>query len=260
MNNIQTVILCGGVGYRLKEETEFRPKPMVEVGGKPIIWHILKIYSHFGFKDFIIALGYKGNVIKDYFVNKKYYDDDFILNTKTNRIKFLGNKNGAFDDFRITFVDTGQEALTGERVRRVKKYIRQKYFMITYGDGLADINLKDLVKFHIKHKKIATVSAVYPTLKYGGFKNVSTDDKAGSFEKRAKMKHLINGGYMVFGRKVLDMIKPDSMIEDIFDPLIKTNQLHLYRHTGFFHAMDTYQDMQDLNEMWRQNPAWKIWR
>lgn len=255
-NKIKTIILCGGVGYRLKEETEFKPKPMVEVGGKPILWHILKIYSYFGFNDFIVALGYKGNLIKDYFVNKKYYDGDFTLNTKTNTIKHQ-SKNST-DNFKVTFVDTGVESLTGERVRRVKKYLKEKYFMVTYGDGLADINIKHLLNYHIYTKSLATVTAVYPTLKYGGF---SIDKKgfATKFEKRAKLKHLINGGFMVFNRNVFDLIKPDSMIEDVFDPLIPKKQLAIYKHEGFFHAMDTYQDMQDLNEMWQQNPAWKIW-
>lgn len=256
MKNIKTVILCGGIGYRLKEETEFRPKPMVEVGGKPILWHILKIYSHFGFNDFIIALGYKGNLIKDYFKNKKYYDGDFSLNTKTNTI--VHHDKNDRDNFKITFVDTGLESLTGERVRQVKKYIKEPYFMVTYGDGLADINIQDLFKYHKKAKTLATITGVYPMLKYGGF----DADKSGlvtKFEKKARIKQKINGGFMVFKKSVFDYIKPDSMIEDIFDPLIKEGKLALYNHSGFFHAMDTYQDMEDLNRMWRENPAWKIW-
>lgn len=255
-NNIQTVILCGGVGYRLKEETEFKPKPMVEVGGKPILWHIMKIYSHYGFNDFIIALGYKGNLIKDYFANIKYYDGDFTLDTSSHKIKH--HKNSSPDKFKITFVDTGAESLTGERVRVLKKYIHSENFMVTYGDGVADINISDLYRFHKKQKTIGTVAGVLPILKYGGF-NVHKDNLASAFEKKARIRHLINGGFMVFKKSAFNFMRPDSMIEDIYPPLIKQKQLSIYKHTGFFHAMDTYQDMQDLNNMWSQNPAWKIW-
>ena len=249
------MILCGGIGYRLKEETEFRPKPMIEVGGKPILWHIMKIYAQFGFRDFIIALGYKGNLIKDYFINHKYYSGDFSLNFSTNSIK---HHNHDLEKFRITFVDTGLESLTGERLRRVKSYIMEDYFMVTYGDGLANINIRDLVKFHKNKKTIGTVTGVHPVLKYGGLDK----DKKGlvtAFERKAKIRHLINGGFMVFKKSVFNYLEKDSMIEDVFYPLIKKGQLALHEHDGFFHAMDTYQDVQDLNKMWRENPAWKIW-
>lgn len=256
--NIKVVILCGGIGYRLKEETEFKPKPMVEIGGKPMLWHIMKIYDYFGFRDFVIALGYKGNIIKDYFVNKKYYDEDFTLNTKTNSINHINNEKIDREYFNITFADTGLESFTGERIRRLKKYLKGKYFMVTYGDGLADVNVNDLLKYHISSKALITVTAVNPTLKFGGFE-VDNKGRAVKFEKRARLKRLINGGFMVFNRNVLDLIKPDSMIEDVFEQIIENGRLAVYRHEGFFHAMDTYQDMQDLNEMWKHNPAWKIW-
>lgn len=253
---MQTVILCGGIGYRLKEETEFRPKPMIEVGGKPILWHILKIYSHFGFSDFIIALGYKGNLIKDYFVNHKYYDSDFTINSTNNSIKL--HKHLQMNKFKITFVDTGLESLTGERVRLVKKYIKGNHFMVTYGDGLADMNIKKLVAFHKSKKAIGTISGVYPMLKYGGFE-IGTKGKVIDFEKKARIRQLINGGFMVFNKRIFDYIKPGSMIEDAFELLIAKNKLALFEHKGFFHAMDTYQDVNDLNEMWKDTPAWKIW-
>lgn len=256
MNKVKTVILCGGTGYRLKEETEFKPKPMIEIGGKPILWHIMKIYSHWGFNDFIIALGYKGNIIKDYFVNQKYYDGDFRLNTSSNTI--VHYKRKSVENFKITFVDTGLESLTGERVRRVKKYIDSDTFMLTYGDGLADIDIKSLYKFHLAKKKMATFTGVYPMLKYGG----ADKDKKGlvtNFEKKAKIRQLINGGFMVFNKKVIDMIKPDSMIEEVFFPLIEKRQLTLFEHKEFFHAMDTYQDMDELNKMWQDKPLWKVW-
>lgn len=254
-SKIKTVILCGGTGYRLKEETEFKPKPMIEIGGKPILWHIMKIYAHFGFRDFIIALGYKSNLIKDYFINKKFYDGDFTLNFANQRTFY--HKGGKNDNFKITFVDTGTESLTGERVRRIQKYIDGDYFMVTYGDGVADINIRNLVKYH-KHKKtIATVTGVYPMLKYGGF-----DEKDGyvvGFEKKVKIRQFLNGGFMVFKKSIFNYIKPDSMIEEVFDVLLAKRQLSCFVHKGFFHAMDTYQDMQDLNQMWKDNPAWKIW-
>ena len=257
MDKIKTVILCGGIGYRLKEETEFKPKPMVEIGGKPILWHIMKIYSHWGFNNFLIALGYKGNTIKDYFVNKKYYDGDFTLDASLGKITRHKDENK--DDLRITFADTGVESSTGERVRRLTKYIKAKYFMLTYGDGLANINIKELLKFHKKKGLLATVTGVYPQLKYGGFR-VNKQSLATKFEKKAKITSLINGGFMVFDRRIFDYVNADSMIEDVFEPLIKSNNLAIYEHKGFFHAMDTYQDMQDLNNMWTENPAWKIWR
>lgn len=254
---MKTIILCGGSGYRLKEETEFKPKPMVEVGGKPILWHIMKIYANYGFRDFIIALGYKGNIIKDYFVNKKFYDNDFTLDIAKHKI--TSHKGKGVEKFNITLVDTGLESLTGERVRRVKQYIDSQDFMVTYGDGLSDINISNLLKFHKKQKTIATVSGVYPMLKFGGF-DLGKGNLAAGFERKAKIRHLINGGFMVFKKEVIKHIKPGSMIEDVFEDLIPKKQLSIYEHFGFFHAMDTYQDMNDLNLMWDNNPMWKIWK
>lgn len=253
---IPTIILCGGIGYRLKEETEFKPKPMIEIGGKPILWHIMKIYGHHGFNRFIIALGYKGNLIKDYFVGKKYYDGDFTLNAKSGKI--LHHRGRNTDDFKITFVDTGAESLTGERVRRLKKYINSDIFMVTYGDGLSNIDVGDLLKQHKKSKALATITAVHPLLKYGGLER-DKSGKASEFQKRAIIKQLINGGYMVFNKKVLDMIAKDSMIEDVFGQLIEKKRLNVYEHKGFFQAMDTYQDVSDLNETWRGSAPWKLW-
>ena len=256
MKNIRTVILCGGTGYRLKEETEFKPKPMIEIGGKPILWHLMKIYAHWGFRDFVIALGYKGDFIKDYFINKKFYDGDFTLNETRGSI--TRHKGKTKDKFNITFVNTGSESLTGERVRRVAKYLNGSTFMLTYGDGLADINLFDLVAFHKKQKTIGTVSGVYPMLKYGGF-DTNKNNLATLFERKARIRQIINGGFMVFNKRIFDFIGADSMIEDAFYPLIKIKQLSVYHHKGMFHAMDTYQDVGDLNTMWNEKPFWKIW-
>lgn len=256
MQSVKVVILSGGIGYRLKEETEFKPKPMIEVGGKPILWHIMKIYNHWGYKDFIIALGYKGNMIKDYFINKKYYDSAFTLNTSTNKTKHHSVEN--YDKFKITFVDTGLNSLTGERIRLLKRYIDGDIFMVTYGDGVADINISELFKYHQRKRALGTITGVYPILKYGGLQ-MNSDGYVSKFEKKAQIKHLINGGFMILNKKVIDLIKPDSMIEDVFDELIAKKGLALYHHKGFFHSMDTYQDVNDLNALWRNDPAWEIW-
>ena len=166
---MKTIILCGGVGTRLKEETEFRPKPMVFVGGKPLLWHIMKIYSSFGFNEFILALGYKSDYIKDYFLNQKAFTADFTLSTKTHQTKYYLENRAEVDNFKVTFVDTGMETLTAGRILRCRKYIseRDKYFMITYGDGVANIDLDQLIKFHKKQKSIATITIVHPRTKYG---------------------------------------------------------------------------------------------
>lgn len=253
---MKTVILCGGRGYRLKEETDFKPKPMVEVGGQPILWHIMNIYANFGFNDFVIALGYKGRLIKDYFVNKKYYDRDFTIDSGTGKIKHYSS--GLADKFKITFVDTGIDSLTGERVRRIKKYIDSDTFMVTYGDGVANINIKSLLKFHESKKAIATVTGVYPKLRYGGF-DVDKKGLASAYAMRAKLRQTINGGFMVFNKKVFDFIHPNSMIEEIYEPLIKVNKVAIYEHKDFWHGMDTVQDMDELNAMWNEGAPWKIW-
>ena len=253
---MKVVILCGGRGYRLKEETEFKPKPMVEVGGQPILWHIMNIYAAQGFCDFIIALGYRGNVVKDYFANKKYYDGDFMISSKNRKVVHYGAKPKR--DFKVTLVDTGLESQTGERVRRIKKYIDGDNFMMTYGDGVSDINLRELYKFHKSKKSVATVTGIHPYLRFGGLEL----DKGGlalSYEKRAKLKQTVNGGFMVFGRRIFDYIKPDSMIEEAFSHLIAKKRLAVFEHSGFWQSMDTVQDMDDLNSLWDDSPPWKIW-
>lgn len=252
---MKTVVLCGGRGYRLKEETEFIPKPMIEIGGQPILWHIMNIYSHYGFRDFIIALGYKGNVIKDYFANKKYYDGDFFLDTKTKRIKHFYKP---IDNFRVTLVDTGLESLTGERIRRIKKYIDSENFMVTYGDGVSNVDIKKLYKYHKLKKPIATVTGINPFLRYGGM-DVGPKGYAVNFERKAKVRQTINGGFMVFNRKIFDYIKSDSMIEEVFEPLIAKRKVAVYKHEGFWQAMDTYQDMDELNALFRDSAPWKVW-
>ena len=259
---MKTVILSGGIGYRLKEETEFKPKPMVQIGGKPILWHIMKIYAHYGFNDFIIALGYKGDYIKEYFLNQKYYSSNFVLHTKTGSAKiYRDHQTREFDDFKITFVDTGEETLPGERILRVKNYIpsEDEDFMVTYGDGVSDINIKNLVAFHKKQNTIGTITGVHPRSKYG-LLTVKKDGKAGRFIEKPVLKDWVNGGFMVFKKKVFDYLSMGEMEHEAIKRLIKINELSIFIHDGFWHSMDTYPDVENLNKFWIEDPRWKVWK
>lgn len=257
---MKTIILCGGIGYRLKEETEFKPKPMVQIGGKPILWHIMKIYFKFGFKDFIIALGYKGDYIKDYFLNQKYFSHDFTLHTKSGRTKIHKNENSKLiDDFNITFVDTGQETLPGERILRLKKFIEEDDFMVTYGDGVGDLNIKELVKYHKKQNTIGTITGVNPKSKYGWVKT----NKNGIVEKfveKPVLAQRVNGGFMIFKKKFFNYLKPNETEHPALSQLASEKQLSVYLHNGFWYSMDTYRDVEHLNNLWQDNPKWKLWQ
>lgn len=259
---MKTIILCGGQGTRMKEETEFRPKPLVEIGGKPILWHIMKIYSHFGFNDFVLALGYKGDMIKDYFLNWRSFTNDFTLNTNSHELTFHNNE---CDDFRITFAETGTETLTGERVKRLKKYIGNDDFMVTYGDGVGDIDIEALVDFHKKQDTIGVITGVRPVSRFGlldinnetgklraFFQHKITDDKDHS-------KDFINGGFMVFKNEALDLIPDGGMIESVFPLLAKKEELSVFAHPGRWKCMDTFKEVEELNELWIRDPFWKIW-
>ncbi len=249
----------------MKEETEFKPKPLVNVGGKPILWHIMKIYAHYGFNDFILALGYKGDMIKQYFLNWRSLTNDFTMETKNHEIVFHNND---CDDFKITFAETGLESLTGERVRRLKKYINGDDFMLTYGDGVANINVKDLVDFHKKQNTLGTVTGIKPTTRFG-LLNVDHQTKkvkeffqhkvTDSNELRDGDDNLINGGFMVFKNGVLDLIPENSLIEEIFPILTKNNELSIYVHPGKWKCMDTYKEVEEMNEHWEKDPFWKVW-
>lgn len=256
--NIPVVIFCGGQGTRMKEETDFRPKPMVSIGGKPILWHIMKIYSHYGFNNFIIALGYKGDYIKDYFINQEYLEHDFSISTKTGKKLLYRNNKRKHDDFNITFVDTGQETATGERLLKVKKYIKTDKFMVTYGDGVSDVNINSIVEFFEQKKVIGAVTGVHPKSKWG----LIISDKNGivkRFQEKPRFNQYVNGGFMVFTEKIFDYLKPGDMIHDAFPKLAQEHQLAVYIHTGFWSAMDTYQDLEEMNKQWRKDPKWKVW-
>lgn len=255
---IPVVIFSGGQGTRMKEETEFRPKPMVTVGGMPILWHIMKIYSHYGYNDFIIALGYKGDYIKDYFLNQEYFTHDFSVKTKTGEKILFKDGRKSRDDFNITFVDTGLETLTGERLLKVKKYITSDLFMVTYGDGVSDININDLIKYHQSKKVMGTIAGVHPKSKWG-LVVADKNNIVKEFRQKPVLNEYVNGGFMVFNRKVFDYLAPRETIEQVMDKLVEEGQLSVYFHDGFWSAMDTYQDMEDMNKLWKKDPKWKVW-
>lgn len=257
---MKTIILCGGIGTRLKEETEFKPKPMVYVGDKPIIWHIMKIYAHYGFNQFILALGYKADYIKDFFLNQKAFTSDFTLETKNHTTKFYSKNRSQIDDFKITFVDTGLETLPGERILRCKKYIpeRDKYFMVTYGDGVTDLDINKLLKFHIHQKAIGTITGVHPRSKYGLVK-FNKNNLIEDFEEKPVLSEWVNGGFMVFDKRVFNYLRPGETEHPALIRLAKEKQLSLYKHIGFWFGVDTYKELEDLNKLWRKNRPWAVW-
>jgi glucose-1-phosphate cytidylyltransferase len=257
---MKTVILSGGLGYRLKEETEFKPKPMVLVGGKPILWHIMKMYAYYGFNDFIVALGYKGNSIKEYFLNQKYFAHDFTLSTKSGSTT-LHRGSSTTDDFKITFVDTGEATLPGERILLVKKYIphRDKDFMVTYGDGVSNIHIRKLVAFHRKQKTIGTITGVYPKSKYGMVRQ-NANHIATEFVEKPTLQDWVNGGFMVFKKEFFNYLRPAEYEHEALKRLVKKRELSLFVHKGFWQSLDTYADLELLNALWKKNPEWKIWK
>ena len=259
---MKTIILCGGVGTRLKEETEFKPKPMVYVGDNPIIWHIMKIYAYYGYNEFILALGYKADYIKDFFLNQKAFTSDFTLNTTNHKAKFYLNDLDRIDNFKITFVDTGLETLPGERILRCQKYIPEtdKYFMVTYGDGVADIHIDELVKFHRNQKTIGTITGVHPRSKYG-LARLNDNNLIESFVEKPVLDDWVNGGFMIFDKKFFDYIKPGETEHPALIHLAREKQLSLFKHDGFWYAMDTYKEVEELKKLWSGgNAPWKIWK
>ncbi len=251
------VILCGGKGTRLKEETEFKPKPLVEIGGIPILSHIMKIYSSQGFKNFILCLGYKGELIRKYFLDQKHMLNDFTLDTSLNNVEF--HNNLALNDCKITFVNTGDETLTGGRIKKIQKYVKTENFLLTYGDGVANINIHQLLETHKKSNKVCTFTGVNPISKYGLVK-VGENSEVLDFTEKPRMNDIINGGFMVMNRSFFDYIDEDCMFESkILPRLSNLKQVLVYHHQGFWHCMDTYKDYEDLNKLWKESRPWKIW-
>ncbi|MGF7119208.1 glucose-1-phosphate cytidylyltransferase [Methanobacterium oryzae] len=258
---MKVVLLCGGLGTRLKEETEFRPKPMVKIGEKPILWHIMKTYSHYGFKDFLICLGYKGNMIKEYFLNYKIMNNDFTiqLGNKEN-IEFHNNHTEY--DWNITLVDTGMHSQTGSRVKKIENYIDDDYFLLTYGDGVANVNIRELVKFHKSHGKIGTMTGVHPSSRFGEFELAG--NQVLEFNEKPQTKEgLINGGFFVFNKEFFKYLheEEDCILEK--SPLVDLaadGELMVYPHDGFWQCIDTYRELEVLNELWEKGETpWKVW-
>lgn len=256
---MKVVILAGGLGTRLAEETDIIPKPMVEIGGMPILWHIMKIYSAYGFNDFIICLGYKGIVIKEYFANYFLHKSDVTINLKENSVK-VHNSNA--EPWIITLVDTGINSMTGGRIKRVQNHIGNENFMLTYGDGVSDVDIEKLLKFHNAHNKLCTVTTIQPSGKFGAL-DIGIDNQVSSFFEKPKGDgSWINGGFFVCNPKVFDFIESDQTIfeREPMESLARQGQMMAFKHNGFWRPMDTLKDKNDLNELWQQNKApWKIW-
>lgn len=258
-NNYPVVILAGGFGTRLREETEFRPKPMVPIGGKPILWHIMKIYSHYGFKRFIICLGYKGEMIKKYFSNYHLEGIDFTINTKTGAVTEHGKNDEEWD---VTLVDTGQNCYTGGRIARIAQHIDTERFFVTYGDGVSNVDIAKLLHFHESHKKIATLTGVNPPSRFGNLE--ITDNQVTSFlEKQTHQNGWINGGFFVFEKEFFKYVSTDPSCILEQTPLRNVahdKQLMIYKHDGFWQCMDTIREHEKLQNLWKTDAPWKIWR
>ena len=261
---MKVVILCGGQGTRLREETEYRPKPLVEIGGRPILWHIMRTYAAHGFKDFVLCLGYKGWLIKEYFLNYRAFACDFTLQLGFDRaIEYHQRDNGRYsnsEDWRITFVETGIESMTGSRVKQLASYLPDNDFMLTYGDGVADVDVSALCAFHKAHGKIGTVTAVNASSRFGELA-VRDDSIVRRFAEKPTGGSTISGGFFVFQRKFLDYLsegKSCVMEKEPMERLAAEDELIAYRHPGFWHAMDTYREFLYLNELWSTEQApWK---
>lgn len=254
------VILCGGLGTRLREETEFRPKPMVLVGDRPILWHIMKVYAHYGFTEFILTLGYKGEVIRDYFLNYGLRNSDLRVELGSKTIETLGCHHNE-GNWRVTLAETGGGAMTGGRLRAVTRYIGARTFMVTYGDGVANVDIAALLAVHRRSGKAATVTAVRPVSRFGELR--VNGDLAQAFEEKPQTEQSwINGGFFVFEPEVLGLIDgPATMLEAApLEELARNGQLAVYRHGGYWQCMDTQRDMQHLNDAWNKGDApWRLW-
>lgn len=252
---MQTIILSGGTGTRMKEETEFRPKPMVSVGGVPLLWHIMQIYMHYGHNDFVLALGYKGEMIKEFFHNYKALLHNFSLDTKSGKIEILGKNNL---HFKVTLVDTGVNTLTGGRILRCQPYIKGEEFMVTYGDGVSDVDINKIIDFHHKHGKLGTLTGVHPRSRFG---LVDMDPKTNQiirFRQKPVLKEYISGGFMIFKKGAFEHFTEPEM-EIGLKKMADLNELSLYPHEGFWKAVDTYNELEELNKLWETDRPWAVW-
>jgi glucose-1-phosphate cytidylyltransferase len=227
---------------------------MVVVGAKPILWHIMKLYAHYGHREFVLALGYKGQAIKEFFLNERAYASDFTLQTRSGDLAY---HQAHADDFQITFADTGENSLTGERLKRLKPYLGDGEFMLTYGDGVADVNVDELIRFHRSQGTLATLTGVHPHSKYGLVRS-DAKGRVEDFSQKPTLGDFVNGGFMVFSPGMFDYLD-DGMIEDALIRMTADRQLSVYHHDGFWKAMDTYQEMEELNRLWQSERPWAIW-
>jgi len=262
LKDIPVVILAGGFGTRLREQTEFIPKPMVPIGIRPILWHLMKIYSHYEYRRFIICLGYKGEIIKDYFLHYRFRNSDFTIKLGNHEDINIHNLHGE-EAWQVTLADTGLKAMTGARIKKIEKYIDTDYFLLTYGDGVANIEIKKLVEFHLSHGKIATVTGVKPPSRFGEL--LTEGSCVIEFGEKPQVGNsVINGGFFVFNRGIFSYLTADDQCTLEREPLervAKDGHLMVYHHTGFWQCMDTLRDMNQLNEYWESgNALWKVWK
>ena len=251
---MKTVILCGGMGTRLAEETQLRPKPMVEIGGRPILWHIMKMYEGYGFTDFTLALGYKGDVIKDYFLNYQARQSDLTVHLKSGEVDY---RNSTAEDWRVSLIDTGADTMTGGRLLRLKPHLQSGgTFMLTYGDGVADVDITALLAFHRAHGRLATVTAVRPSARFGGMQ-IGEGQVLDFKEKPQSGEGWINGGFFVFEPAIFDYLKDDATVleQSPLETLVKDRQLMAYEHSGYWQCMDTIRDRDALQALWESGCA-----
>jgi len=261
IDKVPVVILAGGQGTRMHEETEFRPKPLVMVGGHPILWHVMKTYAHHGFRDFVICLGYRGDMIKEYFLNYEAMNSDFSISLGQQRHITYHDRHPE-QDYMVTLADTGASTMTGGRVARIKRYIPADTFMCTYGDGVGDIDVRLLYEFHRSHGKLATVTTVRPHSRYGSLEFDSDGIRVLRFNEKPAMEGSISAGFFVFDRRVFDYLAGDECVLEAepLERLAREGQLMGYRHDGAWHAMDTHRDVLFLNELWGSGRArWRVW-
>ena len=257
---MKVVILCGGMGTRFREETRDKPKPMIEIGGRPMLWHVMRIYAHYGFKEFVLALGYRGDVIKDYFLNYHYLSSDFTLDL-SNASDITFHESDQEVDWKVTLADTGLSTMTGGRIRRVQRYIGDETFMVTYGDGLADINIKDLQAFHYRSKCIGTVTGVQMPSNFGLI-DVDSEGIATRFREKPMLDGWVNGGFFVFEPAFFDYLTGDDCIleREPLQRLARESQVAVYRHSGYWQCMDHYGDYARLNEAaTNEHAPWAVW-
>lgn len=259
LSDLDVVVLCGGLGTRLREETEVKPKPMIEIGGRPIIWHIMKIYARFGVRNFILCLGYKGDILRNYFLNYRYNRSDLVVDLRSNSVEVLGST--PLENWRVVLADTGDTAQTGARIRTAMKHVRHDRFLATYGDGVSDIDVDALYRSHIDGGRPATITAVRPTARFGQI-GVHEGQVIDFSEKPQVTDGWVNGGFFVFERSVFDHADPSpglSLEHHVLPDLARQNQLGAYHHSGFWQCMDTYRDLLLLNELCKADKApWMI--